>query len=206
MSSNESQASSTDSLDASLRADFIVMDALLYDLQLLRNRLASYYSDSTLLANDGTSSSDSWIPPPSHDTPIDASLTSWKDDSSPEHYQGPTTASFTLGGAARQTTTVDNQVNNSVGRLSFRCFYRRADGAACLDWIEYCDVPEHFKEVHNIRNLGRSFPLFCEWEGCGRKVTRHNFVRHVREHHFKQGRTSAHKCSAGHTHGHNSGG
>lgn len=193
MSSNENRELSVDSLDASLRADFILVDVLFFDLQLLQNHLASFHSDSTPLANDGTSSNDSWIPPPNHDTPLDASLTSWENDSSPEHHQGPTTTSFTLDGAVRETTTVDSQVNNSDGCLSIPCFHPRTDGAACLDWIACHDVPTHFKEVHNVRNLPRNCSLICRWQDCGRVVLRHNFVRHVRECHFEHNRGTVHE-------------
>ncbi|KAI6101227.1 hypothetical protein F5141DRAFT_288892 [Pisolithus sp. B1] len=166
-------------------------------------------SNSTPLANDGMSSNDSRIPPPSHDTPLDASLTSLETHSSPGGHQGPTGAPSTLYNTAQGTLTADNTVgtqNNSDGRPSMPCLYPRADGTACLDQITCCDVPEHFKKAHDVRDLKRSYWLFCKWKNCGRKITRHNFVRHIRECHFKQGRISVHKCSAGHTHGHNSGG
>ncbi|KAL4062452.1 hypothetical protein V8B97DRAFT_238759 [Scleroderma yunnanense] len=53
----------------------------------------------------------------------------------------------------------------------------------CLILISCKDVPEHFKE-HGIVKMRRGVIIACQWLGCRESVTRHNFVRHIREVHF----------------------
>ncbi|KAI6124622.1 hypothetical protein EV401DRAFT_1172589 [Pisolithus croceorrhizus] len=163
-------------------------------------------SGLTSLANDGTPSNDSWIPHPNYGTPIDASLTSLENYSSLQHHEGPNSTPFTLDFVAQENPTVDNRVNNSDGRPLMRCLYPLVGGAACLCWITCCDVPKHFREVHGIKNLPRGHQLPCYWDSCGHEISRHNFVRHIREHHLKHDRNSTHKCSVKHTQGCNMGG
>lgn len=130
-----------------------------------------------------------------HPTSLDANLTCLEDDSSPEHHHGPTSTPSTLYGTAQGTPVADNQVNDSALCPSIPCLHPRPDGTACPKEITCCDVPEHFKKVHGIKKLGRDHPLICGWGGCNRRLSRHNFVRHVREKHFKLDRKSAHKCA-----------
>ncbi|KIO03455.1 hypothetical protein M404DRAFT_1001375 [Pisolithus tinctorius Marx 270] len=53
-------------------------------------------------------------------------------------------------------------------------------------------VSEHFKN-HGIKDLGRDADVTCQWQNCGMKGSRHNYVRHVRENHLGHARGVGHK-------------
>ncbi|KAI6001199.1 hypothetical protein EDD15DRAFT_1664409 [Pisolithus albus] len=148
-------------------------------------------NDPRLFENEFLSSNNGRIPPPSHSTSLDANPT-YEDGSLLEHYQGSTSAPSTLNATGQGTPMADHQVNNTACCPPMRCLYPRADGAACLKRITCPEVPDHFREEHNIRNMRRDHPLVCRWGNCGSRVTRHNFVRHIREKHFNHFRDSGH--------------
>ncbi|KAI6044436.1 hypothetical protein EDC04DRAFT_368129 [Pisolithus marmoratus] len=130
------------------------------------------------------------------------------DDSMPEHHQGSTSVPLTLSDAMQETPVGVKQVkaqNDYTNCPYIPCRYTDIKGRECSQRINCGCVPDHFKE-HNIKNLGRKHPLICGWQGCGRTIKRHNYVRHVRECHLNHDRFSAHLCGVGSTHGNESGG
>ncbi|KAI6141544.1 hypothetical protein EDD17DRAFT_1902512, partial [Pisolithus thermaeus] len=64
------------------------------------------------------------------------------------------------------------------------CLYTDPQGWECLELINCGSAPDHFKNKHGIINLAREVELICMWQGCGRRIIRHNYIRHVREHHL----------------------
>ena len=58
------------------------------------------------------------------------------------------------------------------------------DPLPCYVPIGLDDVPRHFK-AHGIKGMKRKAIIQCYWDGCGHNVTRHNFVRHIRDIHLR---------------------
>lgn len=58
------------------------------------------------------------------------------------------------------------------------------DPLPCYEPIGLDDVPHHFK-AHGIRGMERKAIIQCYWDGCQHDVTRHNFVRHIRDIHLR---------------------
>lgn len=102
-----------------------------------------------------------------------------------KHHSGPPSASI--------THAVDNQIDEYSTCPAIRCLCTGSDGRECLQYINCGVVPAHFKDAHNIKHLTRRRLLDCTWRGCGRRVSRHNYVRHIRERHLEHGRKSVHK-------------
>lgn len=150
-------------------------------------------NDPRIFENQFLSSNNGLIPPPNLSTSLNTTPL-YENGSPPEHYQGSTNAPSTLNDTDQGTPVVDNQVNNSARGPPILCLQPRPDGTACGEQITCCDVPEHFKEMHEIEGLGRNHRVACQWAGCNRCLSRHNFVRHVREQHFEVDRNSTHKC------------
>ncbi|KAI6111724.1 hypothetical protein EDD16DRAFT_1198574 [Pisolithus croceorrhizus] len=73
-----------------------------------------------------------------------------------------------------------------------RCLYPGTGEILCLQEISCPTVPSHFA-THGVENKSRMEMIHCKWRGCVAKVTRHGFVRHIREVHLQHRRgTSAH--------------
>lgn len=156
----------------------------------------AFRNDPMISENEFLSSNNGWIPPPNHFTSLDANLL-YETGLSLEHYQGSTSAPSTLNDTAQGSPVADNQVNSSARCPPILCLHPLPDGTACPERITCCGVPEHFRGMHGIEGLGRDHQLICGWGGCNHPISRHNFVRHVREKHFKLDRNSAHKCAVG---------
>ena len=45
-------------------------------------------------------------------------------------------------------------------------------------------MPDHFK-AHGISGMERKVIIQCHWDDCQHYVTRHNFVRHIRDIHLR---------------------
>lgn len=106
------------------------------------------------------------------------------DDKTLKHHSDPASAPV--------THAVGNQIDEYAS-CQARCLCTGLDGRVCLQHINCGVVPAHFKDVHNIKGLNRSCLLDCTWRGCGLRVLRHNYVRHIRECHLNHGRKSVHK-------------
>lgn len=74
-----------------------------------------------------------------------------------------------------------------------QCLYPGVQGKRfCLENISSATIPDHFIS-HGIENKSRKEVIHCQWNGCCKKVTRHAFVRHIREVHLgHKRRTSVH--------------
>ncbi|KAI6111237.1 hypothetical protein F5141DRAFT_1202911 [Pisolithus sp. B1] len=72
------------------------------------------------------------------------------------------------------------------------CLYTDPEGWECLEPVDCGTAPGHFKDKHSITNLSRKVELVCMWQGCGCRVIRHNYIRHIREHHLGHDRVVAH--------------
>ncbi|KAI6027116.1 hypothetical protein EDC04DRAFT_3092090 [Pisolithus marmoratus] len=104
-----------------------------------------------------------------------------------QHCVGPSTSTYTLTRAiespqATDNATVENQ-NQFINCHSHLCLCIQ-NGNACVESITCGTVPEHFRAMHSIKGLPRDFMILCEWQNCGSKIRRHNFVRHIREKHL----------------------
>ncbi|KAI6012232.1 hypothetical protein EDC04DRAFT_741338 [Pisolithus marmoratus] len=71
-----------------------------------------------------------------------------------------------------------------------KCRYPGPGGNHCLQVITCKDVSEHLI-IHGITNMSRDKMITCHWDGCSADVSRHNFVRHIREKHFQHKRKAA---------------
>ncbi|KAL4075419.1 hypothetical protein V8B97DRAFT_1946662 [Scleroderma yunnanense] len=107
------------------------------------------------------------------------------------HYDGPSncqTSSLhnTFGNTHKITDQVNQPIdkpNQATDHPSTNCLWLDTDSMPCLTPINGDDVPEHFK-AHDIKNKKRKSGIACLWNGCRQIVTRHNFVRHIREVHL----------------------
>lgn len=64
------------------------------------------------------------------------------------------------------------------------CRYPGVQGKKfCSEKINCATISDHFIS-HGIENKSRKRVIHCEWNGCGKRVTRCAFVRHIREAHF----------------------
>lgn len=164
---------------------------------------ASLYSDLSLCVDDETqwtSLYDNSVPLENYWTPVDRIILeneeASENDGTPEHHYGPASTPFTLDNDTHEIRTVDNQLDNYINCPKTLCLHTDPNGDECFEPINCGTMPDHFRGKHNIKGLGRSHPLVCEWQGCKRTVVRHNYVRHVRECHLNHDRNSAHKHQA----------
>ncbi|KAI6044428.1 hypothetical protein EDC04DRAFT_2642529, partial [Pisolithus marmoratus] len=95
---------------------------------------------------------------------------------------------------AQETRTANKHIGNCADCPYVPCLFTNPEGRKCQKSINCGDVSDHFRDAHGIRDLGREYQLHCRWQGCGRPLTRHNFVRHIRECHLKHSRSPA-KCN-----------
>ncbi|KAI6017541.1 hypothetical protein BKA83DRAFT_4320912 [Pisolithus microcarpus] len=112
----------------------------------------------------------------------------------PEHYIAPVVSSTsnTLTNATQEAPASGKRLNQYTCCPWTLCLHTDLQGWECLDLINCGTAPDHFKNQHGITNMSREVELVCVWQGCGCQVTRHNYVRHVREHHLGHDRVSAH--------------
>ncbi|KAI6143981.1 hypothetical protein BKA82DRAFT_1008850 [Pisolithus tinctorius] len=112
----------------------------------------------------------------------------------PEHYNGSiaNSTSHTLSKAPQETPTAEKQVNQYTSCPWTFCLYTDPEGRECLEFINCGTAPDHFKDTHGISNIARDVELVCVWQGCGVRVIRHNYIRHIREHHLHHDRVDAH--------------
>ncbi|KAI6009687.1 hypothetical protein EDC04DRAFT_2772773, partial [Pisolithus marmoratus] len=110
-----------------------------------------------------------------------------EDNRAPQHYRGPSTSISSIAHALVPPQTANNETvcnqNQATSCHSRPCLYNR-NGNACGEPITCGTVPEHFSAAHGVKHIGSDLKIPCEWQNCGRKVLRHNFVRHVREKHL----------------------
>ncbi|KAI6140427.1 hypothetical protein BKA82DRAFT_1008842 [Pisolithus tinctorius] len=108
----------------------------------------------------------------------------------PEHHIGSiaNSTSHTI----QEAFTVDVQTNQYSSCPKTLCLYTDPQGCECLEPINCGTAPDHFKNKHGIRNMGREVELICVWQNCGCRVIRHNYIRHIREHHLQHDRVFAH--------------
>ncbi|KAI6014051.1 hypothetical protein BKA83DRAFT_2187752 [Pisolithus microcarpus] len=110
-------------------------------------------------------------------------------------HNGPADTSVTLEDAPAQVTPSTEKHVCAIC-LTYRAHYNpvhlehAGEGQECRKAVTCAEVPDHFKRVHGIEKMPRVCRLVCNWQGCGNKVTRHNYVRHVRECHLKHDRCS----------------
>ncbi|KAI6110801.1 hypothetical protein EV401DRAFT_1991095 [Pisolithus croceorrhizus] len=123
------------------------------------------------------------------------------DDGMLEHHCGPTSTPDILEGTVQGTLPPSSRVNKYDCCPSIRCLCTGPGGGECLQLINCSVVPDHLKDAHGIINLARGHPLDCTWRDCGCRVTRHNFVRHIRECHLQHNRNATHKNAIRYTHG-----
>lgn len=71
---------------------------------------------------------------------------------------------------------------------SLRCQYRDCHMGVKL--ITRSDILAHMKSEHGFSDMPPEMRFTCGWAGCGLNVTRHNFVRHLREVHLGYRRPS----------------
>ncbi|KAL4061681.1 hypothetical protein V8B97DRAFT_2102705 [Scleroderma yunnanense] len=89
--------------------------------------------------------------------------------------------SYSLDGAVADTYT---------NPQSHTCdFYRpcrcpSSHDGFCGETISCNTVAAHFRDRHGIVDLPRKGHVVCSWHGCSKQISRHNFVRHVREKHL----------------------
>ncbi|KIK24453.1 hypothetical protein PISMIDRAFT_410144 [Pisolithus microcarpus 441] len=113
------------------------------------------------------------------------------------HHVSPVanSTSYTLSEAIQEAPASDNQTTTqnqyTCCPWTF-CLYTDPEGRECLELINCSTVPDHFKDKHGIANLARGVELVCVWQGCGCRVIRHNYIRHIREHHLRHARGVAH--------------
>ncbi|KAI6101225.1 hypothetical protein F5141DRAFT_288762 [Pisolithus sp. B1] len=111
-----------------------------------------------------------------------------------EHYHSSIANSTydTLGYVVQRTPTTATRVNRYASCPFTLCLYTDPNGGECWEPINCGSASAHFSDVHGIVNLAREVQLVCMWQGCGSGVSRHNYIRHVREHHLGHGRIVAH--------------
>ncbi|KAI6046768.1 hypothetical protein EDC04DRAFT_1248615 [Pisolithus marmoratus] len=146
-----------------------------------------------------TSSRLAHIKPPLWDDSVSVRY-SWisTSDECPEHYVSPiaNSTSHTLTEAIEERRTSDTQTNKYTCCPWTFCLNTDPEGWECLELINCDTAPDHFKNKHGITNMGREVELVCVWQGCGRQVIRHNYIRHIREHHLQHHRELAHANQA----------
>ncbi|KAI6106719.1 hypothetical protein EDD16DRAFT_1627948 [Pisolithus croceorrhizus] len=103
-------------------------------------------------------------------------------------------------GTVQETLPPSSRVNKYDCCSSIPCLCMGPGGGECSQLINCGGVPDHLRDVHGIINLARGHPLDCTWRDCGCRVTRHNYVRHVRECHLQHNRNATHKNSVRYTH------
>ena len=82
-------------------------------------------------------------------------------------------------------TKSDPKQSLSGSRYTTRCLYQGVDDSLpCHEQITYDDVPVHMKRIHGIGRISRHNRIECAWSGCALSVSRHNFLRHIREAHL----------------------
>ncbi|KIM61827.1 hypothetical protein SCLCIDRAFT_856850 [Scleroderma citrinum Foug A] len=89
--------------------------------------------------------------------------------------------SYSLEGAVGDTYTNPQKHTCNFFRP---CRYPNSSGGLCGEIISCSTMSAHFHERHGIVNLPRNYHLTCQWCGCLKSISRHNFVRHVREQHL----------------------
>lgn len=96
------------------------------------------------------------------------------------HYNGPATSPSSLANASGNVPNSD-----FTSPISKCCQWQGADDVLrCYLLLDHKNVPEHFKTVHGIKNMGRKMKIRCRWLDCQHTVGRHNFARHIREAHL----------------------
>lgn len=111
-------------------------------------------------------------------------------------HNGPADTSVTLEDAPAQVTPSTEKHNTQAKYVdcpSTLCLQTDSKGQECRKAVTCAEVPDHFKRVHGIEKMPRVCRLVCNWQGCGNKVTRHNYVRHVRECYLKHDRALGHE-------------
>ncbi|KAL4072738.1 hypothetical protein V8B97DRAFT_1958207 [Scleroderma yunnanense] len=89
--------------------------------------------------------------------------------------------SCSLLGAVGDTYT---NPQNHICSFCRPCRYPSSHGELCGEIINCNTVATHFGEWHGIVDLPRNVRIICQWCGCLKQISRHNFVRHVREKHL----------------------
>ncbi|KAI6044425.1 hypothetical protein EDC04DRAFT_2642510 [Pisolithus marmoratus] len=135
----------------------------------------------TFLKNVGASSNASQIPSENEETR--------ENDCMQMHHHGLTSTPSTLENVARETRTANKHAGKCADCPYVPCLFATPEGGECLKSISCGGVPDHFRDAHGIKDLEREYRLLCGWQGCGRPLTRHNFVRHIRECHLKHSRS-----------------
>ncbi|KIM51997.1 hypothetical protein SCLCIDRAFT_587852 [Scleroderma citrinum Foug A] len=98
------------------------------------------------------------------------------------HYNGPTNpCAYSLDGAVGDTYT---HPENHTCDFYRPCQYPDSHGGHCKESFSCTTASAHFRDMHGIVDLTRSGHVTCQWTGCGRTVSRHNFIRHMRERHL----------------------
>lgn len=100
--------------------------------------------------------------------------------------------SFTLSETTQEAPTAAKKGNRYTCCPWTLCLHTDPEGRECLGLINCGTAPDHFKDTHGISNIAREVELVCVWQGCGCRVKRHNYIRHIREHHLNHDRVDAH--------------
>lgn len=116
-------------------------------------------------------------------------LVSLEGNQRPQHYASLSTGVSTLAGAigplqTATNATVRNQNQVIISCHSLACLYIQ-NGNACGESITCDTVPKHFRAMHGVKRINRKVKIVCRWQNCGRRIRRHNFVRHIRRRHLK---------------------
>ncbi|KAI6038140.1 hypothetical protein EDC04DRAFT_2040259 [Pisolithus marmoratus] len=66
------------------------------------------------------------------------------------------------------------------------CGWQNEDGEPCCELVTYDNCAEHFAAVHGIKNMAGNAEVLCRWcaLSAGKKITRKNILRHLREAHL----------------------
>ncbi|KAI6010866.1 hypothetical protein F5J12DRAFT_781838 [Pisolithus orientalis] len=148
---------------------------------------ASLYSDLSLCVDDETQ----WIslyansvPLENYWTPVDRIILGNEEvsenDGTPEHHYGPASTPFTLDIDTQEIHTVDNQLvrvdsaayiertltfwntqDNYINCPKTLCLHTDPNGDECFEPINCGTMPDHFRDKHDMKGLGRSHPLVC---------------------------------------------
>ncbi|KAI6018791.1 hypothetical protein EDC04DRAFT_2607691 [Pisolithus marmoratus] len=72
-----------------------------------------------------------------------------------------------------------------------RCGWQNEDGEPCCELVTYDNCAEHFAAVHGIKNMAGNAEVLCRWcaLSAGKKITRKNILRHLREAHLRCSRS-----------------
>lgn len=118
----------------------------------------------------------------------------WK---SPQHYDGEVNRkSYTLYGALGNTDVQNKHDPESTPKNQYEncplayCHCSGPGGTVCGQPITCGRLSEHFKDAHGIKDTARRVIIPCPWIDCTQQVSRHNFLRHIREFHLKHNRSS----------------